>query len=161
MDPSACFAFLHLLRAGNEVLHHSESYFARHGLSHGRFAVLMQLSRKADKASQPRTPAELAKLTGVTRATMTGLVDTLERDGLVRREPDPDDRRMMFVDLTERGRRALLEVLPGQFDYMSEVMSPLPEGERRTLVRLLSKILQGQGEQPPKARRGGRPDRRS
>ncbi len=42
-------------------------------------------------------------MAGVTRATMTGLIDTLERDGLVMREPDPVDRRMMFVQLT-RGR---------------------------------------------------------
>ena len=142
MDPSACLAFLHLLRLGDEVIHHSETYFAKHGLSQGRFTVLMQLFRKADNDTPPRTPAELADLTGVTRATMTGLIDTLERDCLVKREPDPDDRRMMFVHLTERGRQALLKVLPGQFAYMAQLMGPLSETERETLVRLLTKILQ-------------------
>ncbi len=142
LDPSACQAFLHLLRAGEELVHNSEAYFSQRHLSRGRFAVLMQLLNKSEQTSRPRTPAELAEATGVTRATMTGLIDTLERDGLVRREHAPDDRRMMLVHLTERGREALLEVLPGRFQHMASFMGPLSETERRTLVQLLGKILE-------------------
>jgi DNA-binding MarR family transcriptional regulator len=90
----------------------------------------------------PRTPAELADAAGVTRATMTGLIDTLERDGLVKREPDPDDRRMMSVLLTARGERFLDDFLPGHFKLISGLMAPLTESERKTLVRLLGKIQQ-------------------
>jgi len=146
MDPSACQAFMHLLRAGDEMIHHCETYFGKHNLSQGRFTVLMQLLNKAERTSQPRMPAELAELTGVTRATMTGLIDTLERDGLVKREPGSADRRMMLVHLTERGREALLEVLPGHFQYMASLMQPLSESERKTLVRLMTKILRPSGQ---------------
>jgi DNA-binding MarR family transcriptional regulator len=73
---------------------------------------------------------------------MTGLVDTLERDGLVRREPDPDDRRMMSVRLTGKGERFLHGLLPSHFKVIAEMMAPLSENERRTLVRLLGKIQQ-------------------
>src|SRR4051812_37062790 len=96
LDPSACEAFLHVLRAGDEVFGVAERNLANHNISQGRFGVLMLLWGSAQRRAgagatttacnpSPRTPAELADAAGVTRATMTGLVDTLERDGLVRR----------------------------------------------------------------------------
>ena len=142
LDPSACEAYMHLLRAADEVFHAREAYLAGHSLSQGRFNVLVLLLDKTRNRPSPRTPAELADSAGVARATMTGLVDTLERDGLVSREPDPADRRMMSVHLTARGHEVLQAVLPGHFQRMAALLSPLGESERKTLVRLLNKIVQ-------------------
>ena len=153
LDPSAAEAFLQLLRTGDEAFGVTERNLAEHNISQGRFCVLMLLWRSTqakaaklwgagDNAPGPRTPAELADAANVTRATMTGLVDTLERDGFVKREPDPDDRRMMSVRLTARGEKFLLQFLPGHFRITSRVMSTLSETERKTLVRLLTKIQQ-------------------
>jgi DNA-binding MarR family transcriptional regulator len=144
LNPSACEAFLHLLRAGDDVAHSREVYLAKHNLSQGRFTVMMQLYDKVEDLPISRTPAELADLTGVSRATMTGLIDTLERDGLVTRKPDPVDRRMMSVHLTPRGHQTLHEVLPGAFQNMTAMLAPLSESERKTLVRLLSKIMRAE-----------------
>jgi len=141
LDPTACEAFLHLLRAGDDVARSREEYLAKHNLSQGRFTVMMQLFDKVEDRPIARTPAELADLTGVSRATMTGLIDTLERDGLVTRKPDPVDRRMMSVHLTPRGHQTLHEVMPGAFQNMANVMAPLSEAERKNLVRLLSKLM--------------------
>jgi DNA-binding MarR family transcriptional regulator len=157
LDPSACEAFLHLLRTSDEVFSLVEKDLAVHGISHGRFGVLMLLwnpaQRRIDAAqadgdcpSGPRTPAELADAAGVTRATMTGLIDTLERDGLVRREPDPTDRRMMSVLLTEKAERFLVGISPDHFKLMTRIMAPLSESERKTLVRLLTKVLENASE---------------
>jgi DNA-binding MarR family transcriptional regulator len=148
LDPSACEAYLQLLRAADDIFHAREAILAGHELSQGRFTVLMLLLDKLENRAIPRTPAELADSAGVTRATMTGLIDTLERDGLVKREPDPIDRRMMSVHLTARGHEVLREVLPGHFKWMAAMMRPLSEGERKTLVRLLTKISQ-RAETPP------------
>jgi DNA-binding MarR family transcriptional regulator len=154
LDPSAAEAFLHLLRTGDEVFAMTERSLSDHSISHGRFGVLMLLWRSTQPRAAklmgaddcacggPRTPAELADAAGVTRATMTGLIDTLERDGFVKREPDPDDRRMMSVRLTAKGERFLNDFLPGHFKVIAEVMSPLSETERKTLVRLLGKLQQ-------------------
>ncbi len=142
LDPTAAEAYLNLLRTSDEVFRAREAYLAKHHLSQGRFTVLMQLLDKAKNCATPRTPAELAELAGVRRATMTGLIDTLERDGLVKREPDPVDRRMMSVHLTARGEEVLRQVLPGHFQWMASLMAPLDEAERKTLVRLLSKIVE-------------------
>jgi len=158
LDPSACEAYLHLLRAGDEVFSVTERNLAEHTISQGRFSVLMLLWNSMHRRSStgdtvdpcrpagPRTPAELADAAGVTRATMTGLIDTLERDGLVRREPDPDDRRMMSVRLTPKADAFVAALLPAHLLIMARLMAPLSETERKTLVSLLTKILQSASE---------------
>lgn len=153
LDPSAAEAFLHLLHTSDEVFAISDRSLAGHNISHGRFGVLMLLWRSVQPKGAmligaepciagPRTPAELADAAGVTRATMTGLIDTLERDGYVKREPDPVDRRQMSVLLTARGEKFLLEFLPGHFKAIAGIMGTLTEAERKTLVRLLIKVQQ-------------------
>jgi DNA-binding MarR family transcriptional regulator len=152
LDPSASEAFLHLLRTGDEAFRVVESNLAEHHLTQGRFGVLMALwgrCHEEDKRDAPLSPAALAEHTGVTRATITGLVDTLERDGLVTRTPDPEDRRMMAVGLTPRGEKLLQKVLPSHFRQMAQLMEPLSEAERKTLVRLLTKILSRAAEIAP------------
>jgi DNA-binding MarR family transcriptional regulator len=153
LDPSAAEAYLHLLRTGDEAFNVAEKNLVTHNISHGRFGVMMLLWKGAnprgakllgaeDCVSGPRTPAELADAAGVTRATMTGLIDTLERDGYVKREPDPVDRRMMSVHLTAKAEKFLHDFLPGHFKVTSSLMATLTESERKTLVRLLTKIQQ-------------------
>jgi DNA-binding MarR family transcriptional regulator len=140
LDPSASEAFLHLLRSGDESARVVQGHLARHNISQGRFAVLMILLRRCGFDGSTLGPAELADAAGVSRATMTGLIDTLERDGLVTREPDTQDRRMMIVCLTPKGHELLHAILPGHFKRMAWLMSPLSEQERQTLVQLLGKI---------------------
>jgi DNA-binding MarR family transcriptional regulator len=72
---------------------------------------------------------------------MTGLIDTLERDGFVTRESDPHDRRMMSVRLTPKAEQFLHGMLPGHFQLMASLVRPLAESERHTLVRLLNKMI--------------------
>jgi DNA-binding MarR family transcriptional regulator len=142
LDPSACEAVLHLLRAGDECAKAVEAQLAEHNISQGRFSVLMILLNRCGGEAPPILgPAELAEAAGVSRATMTGLIDTLERDGLVTREPDTVDRRMMLVRLTARAEALMQEILPTHFQIMASLMTPLSEAERKTLVRLLNRII--------------------
>lgn len=140
LDPTACEAYLNILRAADEVYRQSECFFNANDLSSGRFTVLMLLYDKVAGEPIPQTPADLAEKAGVTRATMTGLVDTLERDGLVRREHDSGDRRMMLVHMTPKGVGAIEGILPAHFRRMAALIAPLTEHERKTLVRLLDKV---------------------
>ncbi|MFT3869707.1 MAG: MarR family transcriptional regulator [Nibricoccus sp.] len=142
LDPSAMVAYLHLLRAGTDCQEFSHEYLSSHGVSSGRFTVLMLLLKRqaCGEKGEIVTPAELAEMAGCTRATMTGLIDTLERDSLVKRLPDATDRRMMTVSLTTKGTALLNKLLPGHFKRQAELMACLSEAERKTLVRLLEKI---------------------
>ena len=149
LDPSAMEAFLHLMRTSTEVTEAFGALHASHNISHGRFIVLMLLNRDPEK---PVNPADLADRANVTRATITGLIDTLERDGLVKREHTLDDRRMMLVRLTAEGRGYFEKILPDYFRQVASVMSHLTVADRKALVALMGKIEQavaGIGVAPP------------
>lgn len=138
LAPRAAEAYLVLLRVASDILDAIERHIAQHGLSQGRFTVLMLLNCHADEGGQ--SPSDLATRSGVSRATMTGLIDGLERDGLVARERHADDRRMLTVHLTEAGKAQLDAMLPGYFRFIRELMSGIDEAEQATLVGLLAKL---------------------
>lgn len=140
LDPSACEAFFHLLRTGDDVFSAEARFLAQHSISQGRFTVLMLLHHCASHIS---TPAELAEEAGVTRATMTGLIDTLEKDGLVTRGADPSDRRTVRIQITAAGEEFISRMLPDYFRCVSGMTGILDECERKQLVTLLQKIQQG------------------
>ncbi|MCX6966936.1 MAG: MarR family transcriptional regulator [Verrucomicrobia bacterium] len=140
LDPTAKEAFLHLLRTGDMVFEEIGHFLTRHNISQGRFTVMALLSRTWIESF---TPASLAEESGVTRATMTGLIDTLEKDGMVVRQADAHDRRTVHVSLTKQGQASLEAMLPDYFECVSRIMSPLNPRERKELVRLLQKIQEG------------------
>jgi len=142
LNPVACEAFLHLIRTSDEMMRVHAEFFSRHNISKGRFIVLMLLCDESTGTPLPKTPAELADMSICTRATMTGLIDSLEKDGFVRREPDTDDRRMMKVTLTELGSKFVRSILPEHFRRITYLMSGLSESEQKTLVLLLGKIVE-------------------
>jgi DNA-binding MarR family transcriptional regulator len=149
LNPSASEAFLHLLRTGDAVFAEEARFLARHNISQGRFTVLMLLNRCAEN---PSTPADLAAQAGVTRATMTGLIDTLVKDGIVTRAADSTDRRTVLVSLTKAGRKLIEAMLPDYFACVSKIMEPLNAGQRKQLVGLLQQIQAGlAGDSPANA----------
>lgn len=133
----ACLTFL---RAAADVQTALEAHFARYSLSMGKFTLLMQLSQ-ADE--QGLTPSECAERSGVTRATITGLLDGLEREELVKRQTCPGDRRMLSVYLTEKGERLLAQMLPDHFCRTTKLMANLSTTEKKTLIKLLQKLQAG------------------
>jgi DNA-binding MarR family transcriptional regulator len=149
LDASACYTYLQLLRTGDELLALDEQVLNSYGTRHGRFNLLMILLKYGEGEA---TPAGLADKTGVTRATISGLLDGLEKDGFVLRRPDPEDRRLIRVHLTAAGHAFLDKVRPGYCHWFSSIVEPLDQEERQQLVFLLEKIrtrlseLAGNGE---------------
>jgi DNA-binding MarR family transcriptional regulator len=82
-----------------------ERWAEMHGLSSGRLGVLFRLMRGGDMPL-----GDLAMALDSTPRNITGLVDHLERDGLVERVPDPEDRRSILARLTEKGREKITAI---------------------------------------------------
>jgi DNA-binding MarR family transcriptional regulator len=95
------------------------------------------LSLLSEKDGRPFK--ELADELACTRATITGIVDTLEKKDLVTRNPNPVDRRSLLVKLTDKGR-ALLQSTPGLEKTFGSCCDVLPLDESRELNRLLKKL---------------------
>lgn len=97
-------AFAALGMAAKLSHHVMERWAEKQGLSVGRLQMLFRL-RHAGQAGLPL--GELAEMMSVTPRNITGLMDNLERDGLVVRTPDPNDRRSVRAALTEEGRQRI------------------------------------------------------
>ena len=140
MDPSAVRAAIALCRTGSDLLTGFETLLSRYGLSQGRFLTLMVLNRTPDDTVNP---SQLAERVGVTRATMTGLLDGLYGDALITREANDEDRRRLSVQLTAKGRQMLESILPDYYRRNARLMKALTEDERLQLGFLLEKVNQG------------------
>jgi DNA-binding MarR family transcriptional regulator len=138
-DPLA--TSLQLLRVAEELVRGFEIHASgRFGLSRGRLGVLLWLERSEAAGLRP---ADLAERLRVSRATVTTLVDGLERDGLVARAPDPGDRRGRRVTLTRAGRARAREIGPAHAARLAAVTRALDDDERTQLLALLDKLRGG------------------
>jgi DNA-binding MarR family transcriptional regulator len=115
------------------------SAFAEYGLEGWEFDVLSALRR----AGRPYelSPGQLVQQTLVTSGTMTNRVDRLERRGLAVRSPSPHDRRGVIVRLTAKGRATVDSALADLLQRERDLLSELPENERRNLSDLLKRLL--------------------
>lgn len=88
-------------------------------------------------------PREISRLSDVTRASVSSVLNTLERDGLVVRLRESEDRRLVTVRLTELGSRKIVEAFAAHNARESKWSSVLTESERQQLTSLVRKVLDG------------------
>jgi DNA-binding MarR family transcriptional regulator len=122
------------------VRHHIEQVVLRaDGLTWTGFAVLRLLWR-LDRVETRRAAAE----TGIAKATLTGVVNTLAGRRLVRRQPHPTDRRLVLLELTRTGRRLAGRVVPAvlaEERYLLAGLDPARRAELDEVLRLLAERL--------------------
>lgn len=140
VDAGAIEAYLVLMRVGSDVVTALDKYLALHNISQGSFIVLMLLNREPTIGLNP---SDLAAKSGVTRATMTGLLDGLERKKLVRRHNNQADRRTVLVHLTDQGINLLEGILHDYYRKIALLMEGLTGDEKRQLSDMLLKISHG------------------
>jgi DNA-binding MarR family transcriptional regulator len=97
----------------------------------------------------PMAPSEIGSRLIVTRATVTGLVDSLERRGFVQRTANPHDRRSLVVTITPDGLKVLAEVRTTVHRHEKGWMAGLTDEDLRSLVALLHRVQQGLDEPEP------------
>jgi MarR family 2-MHQ and catechol resistance regulon transcriptional repressor len=91
--------------------------FDQHRISPVEFEVLMRLARSPGHRLRM---TDLAGQTSLSTSGVTRVVDRMDRDGLVRREACPSDRRSSYAVITEAGRAKLDEVLPGHLELIQQ-----------------------------------------
>jgi DNA-binding MarR family transcriptional regulator len=74
---------------------------------------------------------------------VTTLVDGLESSGKVRRVPDPANRRVIRIELTDEGRRALRALRGARRSAAEEILAPLTDEQREVLGGLLTTLIDG------------------
>ncbi|MFG2629786.1 MarR family winged helix-turn-helix transcriptional regulator [Streptomyces sp. NPDC048473] len=139
VDPQAVLVAVRLMAAGARLGQAVEVHFSRFGLSAGRYRLLADL----EDADGEKSPSRLAASLGVSRATVTGLLDGLERDGLVLRRPSAEDGRSAVVVLTARGARKMRELAPEHFNRLQAMVDTLSTEERTIFLDLLGRLVRG------------------
>ena len=127
--------FIKLTRCTDSLLARIAARNTIGDLTFSQFAVLEALYHLG-----PMTAGEVSQKILKSGSNLTTVIDNLERDGLVRRERDAGDRRVIYVHLTEAGSSKLEAVLPGHVAALVEEFSVLSANELETLGKLCKKL---------------------
>lgn len=139
LDPTVMAEVARLLQVSRLIGERLAASAADHGLQVGEADVLFTLYR----AGPPHrlAPSLLAESTLVATGTMTSRLDKLERRGLVRRLPHPEDRRSLHVELSTDGKRLVAGLVGEHVANEEQMLAALSAREREQLTRLLRKLL--------------------
>ena len=137
IHPAAVIAMLGIKQAAEgiqaEVL---DVLQAEYHLSEGKFCALIVLHQNREGVA----PSQLAAKVGVTRATISNMLQRLERDGMVDVVPAAGDGRGKVVRLTAKGISFMDTILPPHYLRVTKLMEKLTESEQKELIRLLKKL---------------------
>lgn len=129
---------LMLVRAGKSWTHRVESRILNEtGQTRARWQVLFAIAF----AEQPVIMSELCKRVHVQWPTMVRLVEAMERDGLIRREDHPDDKRSRYIYMTAAGEDVVDRIKPVLDNERSAVFSDLTDTDLKVAQKILGKIL--------------------
>jgi len=137
IDLEAMTLSFNMIRMANRLMKDLEvSVHRRNGMSFSSYRVLFAI-----RAAERITPNELARLSSVSTASMSSMLNTLERGGLILRESDPQDGRRAIVSLSPLGEQTLADALPLNNAREREWAAGLSPGEQTMLLELLRKWL--------------------
>lgn len=137
-ERQALDTYIKLARASESVARRALSCVHESGLTEGQFGVLEALYHLG-----PMMLSELARKHLRSPNNLTVIVDNLEKQALVRREPDSKDRRVTRVYLTEVGRAKIAALFPRHASAVAQEMSVLTAEEHQILGCLLRRLGKG------------------
>jgi DNA-binding MarR family transcriptional regulator len=136
LDFEAMAVMSNLFRAASAVRNHFErNVLAPSGLSWTAFVVLW-----VTWIWEPAETREIAGEAGISKATLTGVLSTLEKRGLAMRSRSADDGRLVLVTLTLAGEKLMADLFPKFNKQEVEVVAPIATGQRVALADMLRAI---------------------
>lgn len=141
LDPSPMGIVGRVLRLAGHLERTVEEALKPFDLSLWQFDVLATLRRSGPPYRL--SPTQLMRAVMLSSGAMTNRIDRLKAAGLVRREPDPHDRRGVLITLTQKGERLIDKVIVARFDEARDRIAALPPSDRRALESGLRKLLEG------------------
>ncbi|WP_251093400.1 MarR family transcriptional regulator [Streptomyces sp. Caat 7-52] len=139
LDTRAMEVFGRIFRLSRAMGDRMEKAYKPYGISRGEFDVLATLRRSGEPYTL--SPRQLSATLMLTTGGMTGRLDKLERAGLLRRSPDPHDRRGLQVTLTEEGLRLIDEAVGAGLAEESAALTALNPEQAGHLADLLRELL--------------------
>ncbi|WP_025724039.1 MarR family winged helix-turn-helix transcriptional regulator [Paenibacillus polymyxa] len=138
VDSQSLNTLVLFVQTAHEVYNGVSSRLSEYGLSVGNLKILVPLFLH----ERALTPSELAEYSGVTRSTVTSVIDKLERDGIIRRST-LSDRRMTAISLTDKGTQLITERIPVCIQLFSDLMNEFTQENHILFAMLLNKLSSG------------------
>ena len=138
LDPSPIALFGRVHRVYLRYQNLIAKVFDRFDLNSASFDVLAALRRSGPPYR--KTASDLAAGSLLSSAGVTFRLDRLEQAGLIERQRDSDDRRVVHSQLTDKGLRVIEEAIAAHLENEHRLLSGLSERERTQLARLLAKL---------------------
>lgn len=139
VDATPIFLNVLFMKIATDLENYTDQVLSPYGLSSGRFMLLFILR----DAPQGLIPSEISQQVGVTQATVSGLINGLEKQELVRRESHEKDGRSFVIKLTDRGDALLREIFPQWYPKMTAFWGQFSPEERQTMKVLFGKMSAG------------------
>ena len=105
------------------------------GLTTAQFGVLEALYNKGDLRIY-----EIIEKILTTSGNITVVIKNLEKDGLVKKNLDPKDKRSTIISITDEGKKIIEDILPNHIENISNIFSVLTDEEKVTLINILKKF---------------------
>ncbi|XGC80145.1 MarR family winged helix-turn-helix transcriptional regulator [Bdellovibrio bacteriovorus] len=137
-DSKAMYSNLVFLKIATALENHFDNFLLPHNLSFGRFTVLALLSSTPEGI----VPTELASRVGITQATMSGLLNGLEKAELIRREEHQNDRRSFLIKITDKGENLIKHILPQWAPEVAAFWNTFSQDEMNGMNQLMGKMIQ-------------------
>lgn len=132
-------SILNIFFTGQMISKRAREFFSEYGITEVQFNLLGLLYHQPEGGAG-LTQAEIGRMMLVHRSNITGLIDRMEKNDLVRRADVEGDRRYNAIHLTKKGRRIFAEVESKYMAKVSSIMDILEHSEIDTLIGTLERV---------------------
>ncbi|MFD1363590.1 MarR family winged helix-turn-helix transcriptional regulator [Lentibacillus salinarum] len=130
-------AFVVLMKASKSVTEHVKKDISRYNMKTTDFAVLEALYHKGNL-----TVKQIAESVLINAGSMTYVIDKLEDKELLERRPCKDDRRAVYIHITDKGKQLMDAIFPKHEAAIEEMFQNITPDEKRTVINILKRIGQ-------------------
>lgn len=128
-------AFVVLMKASKSVTEHVKKDISRYNMKTSDFAVLEALYHKGNLTVKQISDAVL-----INPGSMTYVIDKLEAKALLERRPCKDDRRAVYIHITEKGKQLMDDIFPKHQEAIEELFQNITADEKNTVIDVLKRI---------------------
>lgn len=137
-EPLTVYTNLLFRKVSTDIEIYYDNFFSKYDLSPGRFTLLMLLKKNPGGMM----PSELAQKVGVTQATISGLINSLEKSELVARETHEKDGRAFVIKLTPKGHGLIAKIAPDWYPRMQKFWGQFTSEEKAMLNGFFERMTQ-------------------
>ncbi|WP_085993562.1 MarR family winged helix-turn-helix transcriptional regulator [Oceanobacillus senegalensis] len=128
-------AFVVLLKANKTLEEVTKKDISDHGMRTSDFTIMEALYHKGQQTIKQISEAVL-----INTGSITYVIDKLEKKGLLERSPCKEDRRVVYIQLTKKGKDLMAEIFPLHQKVIEEVFEDISDEEKRVIIDVLKRV---------------------